>query len=388
MKLCRVIHPSTLTRHQTMTLLFQPFRLRETELPNRLVLSPMCQYAAVDGCATDWHVMHLGRYACANIGLVLTEATAVEPRGRISPQCLGLYSDACEEALARVIRFCKDYGGARFGIQLAHAGRKSSVPASFLSRRALSAHEGGWTPLSPSPYEDGIHAPPHVMTEADIDAVIAHWTKATQRAARLGCDLVELHFAHGYLINEFLSPLINRRDDRWGGSRENRMRLALRLFAECRAAFPQDRPMGVRISAVDWVDGGWDLEDSCALGRRLAALGCDYVCTSSGGVSTAQRITAGPGYQVPFARALRQASGLATIAVGQITEPQQAEEILENGDADLIALGRGLLRDPNWAWKAAEYFDQPLDYAVRFRSVQPKRTSSLPEQPEGLFMFR
>jgi 2,4-dienoyl-CoA reductase-like NADH-dependent reductase (Old Yellow Enzyme family) len=371
-----------------MSLLFQPLQLRDLDLPNRIVLSPMCQYAAVDGCATDWHVMQLGRYACANLGLVMTEATAVEPRGRISPQCLGLYSDACEAALTRVIRFCKDYGAAKFGIQLAHAGRKSSVPPSFVSRKALTAHEGGWTPLSPSPYEDGVHGTPQVMSDADIEETIHHWVSATRRAARIGCDLIELHFAHGYLVNEFLSPLINTRTDDWGGTRDNRMRLALRIFAECRAAFPQERPIGVRISAVDWVEGGWTLADSCELATRLAALGCDYICASSGGVSMAQQITAGPGYQVPFAEAIRKEAEIKTIAVGQITDPDQAEAILQTGAGDLIALARGLLRDPNWAWNAAQHFGEPLDYVPRFKAVQPKRSREATTQPAGLFMFR
>jgi 2,4-dienoyl-CoA reductase-like NADH-dependent reductase (Old Yellow Enzyme family) len=371
-----------------MTLLFQPVRLRDIEISNRIVLSPMCQYAAVNGCATDWHVMHLGRFACANIGLIITEATAVEPRGRISPHCLGLYSDECETALARVIRFVKEFGTSKFGIQLAHAGRKSSVPASFQSRRAIPMSDGGWVPLSPSPYVDGVHPTPQEMTETDIEDSIAHWVCATRRAARLGCDLIELHFAHGYLVNEFLSPLINKRSDLWGGSREHRMRFALRLFVECREAFPPERPMGVRLSAVDWVEGGWDLADSCTLATRLAALGCDYVCASSGGNSMQQRITAGPGYQVPFASQIRAKAGIPTIAVGLITDPDQAERILQAGDADLVALARGLLKDPNWAWKAADHFGQQLDYAPRFKSVQPKRGSTVVEQAAGLFMFR
>ena len=371
-----------------MSLLFSPLHLREVELPNRIVLSPMCQYAAIDGCATDWHVMHLGRYACANVGLVLTEATAIAPRGRISPQCLGLYSDESEEALARVIRFCRDYGQAKFGVQLSHAGRKSSVPPSFLSRQALSVEQGGWVPLSPSHYEDGVHPVPQVMSAADIDDVVAQFVAATRRAARLGVDVIELHFAHGYLVNEFLSPLINQRQDDWGGARTNRMRLALRIFTECRAAFPADRPMGVRVSAVDWVEGGWTIEDSCALAKELSALGCDYICASSGGVSMAQQISPGPGYQIAFASAIRRESGIATIAVGQITDAHQAEAILQNNDADLVALARGFLRDPHWVWHAAEALDQSLDYAPRFKSVQPKKGPASAAQPKGLFMFR
>ncbi len=373
-------------------LLFTPFDMRGLTLDNRIVLSPMCQYAAQDGNASDWHLMHLGQFACANVGLIITEATGVEPRGRISPQCLGLYSDDNQAALARVVRFCKEYGRSKFGVQLAHAGRKSSTPASFLARKPVPPEEGGWIPLSPSYYEDHLHPHPHVMTLADIAQAQEAFVQATLRAAVIGVDLIELHFAHGYLINSFLSPLINKREDRYGGSRENRMRFGLEIFERCRAAFPQERPIGARISAVDWVEGGWTLEDSCVLAAELKALGCDYICCSSGGVTLDQKITPGPGYQTPFSEAVRREGEIATMAVGQIWEPQQAEDVLQAGKADMIALGRKFMSNPHWAWTAATHFQQPLPYPPRYRVAHPRMplpagTEALSEAEKGTRMF-
>ena len=352
--------------------LFTPFTMRGLTIDNRIVLSPMCQYAAENGNASDWHIMHLGQYACANVGLVITEATGVEPRGRISPNCLGLYSDENQEALARVIRFCKTYGRSKFGVQLSHAGRKSSTPASFIARRPIVPEEGGWIPLAPSHYEDHLHPHPRVMDLEDIAEAQRAFVQATRRAADIGVDLIELHFAHGYLISEFLSPLINKRSDRYGGSLENRMRFGLEIFEQCRAAFPAERPIGVRISSVDWVEGGWTLEDSCVLAGELKARGCDYICCSSGGVTLDQKITPGPGYQVPFAETIRRESGIATMAVGQIWEPQQAEDVLQADQADMIAIGRRFMSNPHWAWTAAVHFGQPLAYPPRYRVAQPR----------------
>ncbi len=372
-------------------LLFTPFEMRGLTLENRIVLSPMCQYAATDGNASDWHLMHLGQFACANVGLIITEATGVEPRGRISPHCLGLYSDENQAALERVVRFCKEYGRSKFGVQLAHAGRKSSTPASFLARKPIPPEEGGWIPLSPSYYEDKSHPPPQVMTLDDIAQAQRDFVQAVRRAAAIGVDLIELHFAHGYLINSFLSPLINKREDRYGGCIENRMRFGLEIFEQCRAAFPDERPIGVRISAVDWVEGGWTLEDSCVLARELKARGCDYICCSSGGVTLEQKITPGPGYQTPFSDAVRREGGIATMAVGQIWEPQQAEDVLQAGKADMIALGRKFMSNPHWAWTAATHFQQPLPYPPRYRVAHPRLASGdgdkLSEAEKGTRMF-
>ncbi len=359
------------------SLLFSPYTMRGLTLDNRIVLSPMCQYAAEDGKATDWHVMHLGQYAASNLGLVITEACGVEPKGRISPWCIGLYNDETQDALARVVRFCKEIGSAKFGVQLAHAGRKASVTPSFMIRTIVPPDKGGWVPLAPSDYRDDVHPHPEVMDLESIESVKRSWVDSTRRAAEIGVDLLELHFAHGYLVNEFLSPLINSREDAYGGSRENRMRFGLEIFDLCRAAFPADRPIGVRISAVDWVEGGWDIEDSVALAAELKKRGCDYVCTSSGGVALQQKITAGPGYQVPFADAVRNRGGVASMAVGQIWEPQQAEDVLQAGHADMIAIGRRLMANPKWAWMAAVHFQQFLKYPPRYRVCHPRMGSTL-----------
>ena len=363
-------------------LLFTPFDMRGLTLDNRIVLSPMCQYAAQDGNASDWHLVHLGQFACANVGLIIAEATGVEPRGRISPQCLGLYSDENQAALARVVRFCREYGRSKFGVQLAHAGRKSSTPASFLPRKPIPPEEGGWIPLAPSHYHDHLHPDPEVMSTVDIAAVQQAFVQATRRAAAIGVDVVELHFAHGYLIHEFLSPLINKREDRYGGSLENRMRFGLEIFDQCRDVFPKERPIGVRISATDWVEGGWTLEESCVLAAKLKARGCDYICCSSGGATLDQKITAGPGYQTPFSDAVRRQADIPTMAVGQIWEPQQAEDVLQEGKADMIALGRKFMSNPHWAWSAAAHFRQPLPYPPRYRVAHPRMPQ--PAGVEGL----
>ena len=364
--------------------LFSPITLGGLTLDNRIVLSPMCQYASQDGNASDWHIAHLGTYALANLGLAITEATAVEPKGRISPMCLGLYSDAHQEGLARILKFYRDYGSTKFGIQLAHAGRKSSVLPSFMIRKPVPVTEGGWIPMAPSDYRDDVHTPPQIMTLEDIESAKLAWRDATRRASEIGVDLIELHFAHGYLVNQFLSPLINTRQDRYGGSRENRMRLALEIFDLCRAAFAADRPIGARISVTDWVEGGWDIADSVALAKELRSRGCDYICTTSGGVSLKQKIPTGPLYQLPLAEAVRRGSGITTMAVGQITEPQQAENVLAEGQADMVAIGRRLMFDPHWAWKAASELGVFLKYPARYRNAHPRIGNAMdfPESAE------
>ena len=364
--------------------LFTPIQLRNLTLDNRIVLSPMCQYASQGGFASDWHIAHLGQYALANLGLAITEATAVEPQGRISPWCLGLWSDAHMEALARILKFYRDYGTTKFGIQLAHAGRKSSVLPSFMIRKAVPVEEGGWIPESPSYYEDDVHTHPRVMDLEDIERAKIAWRDAARRAAEIGVDMLELHFAHGYLVNQFLSPLINTRNDQYGGSRDNRMRLALETYDLCRAVFPPERPIGVRISATDWVEGGWGVEDSIALAKELRARGCDYIVTTSGGVSLKQKIPTGPLYQIPLAQAVRSGSGITTMAVGQITESIQAESILADGKADLIAIGRRLMFDPHWAWTAAQELGVFLKYPARYRNANPRigQAMDFPESPE------
>jgi 2,4-dienoyl-CoA reductase-like NADH-dependent reductase (Old Yellow Enzyme family) len=360
-----------------MSKLFSPFTMRGLTLDNRVVLSPMCQYASKDGNASEWHMAHLGTYALSNLGLVITEATGVELEGRISPWCLGLYTDANQEALSRIIKFFREYSNTKFGVQLAHAGRKASVLPSFMIRKAVPVAEGGWIPVCPSYYEDAVHPHPKVMDRSLIERTHAAWRDSARRAAEIGADLLELHFAHGYLVHQFLTPLINTRQDEYGGPRENRMRFGLEIFDICRRAFPADRPIGVRISATDWVPGGWDVEDSVAFARELKKRGCDYIVTTSGGAVLAQKIEAGPMYQVPFADAVRRGAGIATMAVGQITEPAQAQEIVREEKADLVALGRGLLANPRWVWRAGAELGEFLRYPPRYRVCHPRMGAEL-----------
>ncbi len=340
-----------------MSLLFTPFSLPaprgELVLPNRIVVAPMCQYSAVNGLAADWHLMHWGNLLNSGAGLVTIEATAVLPEGRISPGCLGLWDDATEAAMTDTLQRARRLAPATaVCIQLSHAGRKGSSAAPWHGGQLLSKADGGWETFGPS-------ALPHLPTEAPPTAMSLEYmaqvrdafVSAAQRAQRMGIDAIELHAAHGYLLHQFLSPLANQRTDAYGGSFENRIRFVLDVFTAVRAAY--QGVLGLRLSATDWVDGGWDLEQSTALAHRLKAAGCDFIHVSSGGVSPQQKITLGVGYQVPFARQIRAACGMATMAVGLITEPQQAEDVLQAGDADLVALARAFLYQPRWGWQAA-----------------------------------
>ncbi|HEY5292630.1 MAG TPA: NADH:flavin oxidoreductase/NADH oxidase [Burkholderiales bacterium] len=334
--------------------LFQALSLRQLRLPNRIMVSPMCQYSATDGSANDWHLIHYGQLALGGAGLLCLEATAVEAIGRITPGCLGLYSNDNETALARVIAAIRHHSAIALAVQLGHAGRKGSSRAPWDDGMLIPVQAGGWEPIAPSalplfPSEP----PPREMHGADLERVREAFVHAARRAARLGFDAVELHCAHGYLLHEFLSPIANRRGDRYGGSLENRMRFPLEVFAAVREAWPADKPLGVRISTTDWIDGGWDLAQSIEFAKRLKALGCDWIDASSGGVSPVQKIALGPDYQVPFAEAIRKEADIPTIAVGLITEPRQAEDIIAGGKADLVALARGMLFDPHWVWRAA-----------------------------------
>ncbi len=355
------------------THLFSPISLRSLELANRIVVSPMCQYSAHDGTLTDWHLMHLGQFAVAGVGLVFVEATGVEPEGRITPGCPGLWSDANEAAMARVIRFFRDYGNAKIGIQLAHAGRKASANVPWRGGTPLKPDEGAWQTVAPSavPYGPGWHEP-EAMSGQTMQRVRDAFVQATRRAARLDFDAVEIHSAHGYLLHQFLSPLSNRRDDAYGGSIENRMRFPLEVFDAVRAVWPSDRPLGVRFSATDWVEGsGWDLEAAIAYAQALKQRGCDFVDVSSGGNSPAQRIQAGLGYQTGFAAEVRRATGLATMAVGRIVDAVQAETILASGQADMVALARGMLYDPHWAWHAAERLGGKAAFPPQYQRAHP-----------------
>lgn len=354
--------------------LFSPIKLRGLDLPNRVVVAPMCQYAAETGSATDWHIMHLGQFAMGAAGLVIIEATGVSPEARITSGCLGLWSDENERALERVLAFCGRYGVVKMGIQLAHAGRKASTRVPLKGGRPMTAEEGAWQTVGPSalPYEPDWHIPA-ALDAIGLAKIERDFVQATHRAARLGLELVELHMAHGYLMHQFLSPLSNQRNDEHGGSLENRMRFPLRVFAAVREAWPGDRPLGVRVSATDWVEGGWSLEETIELAKRLEALGCDYIDVSSGGLHPDQQIKLGPGYQVPFARSVKQAVRMPVMAVGLITEPAQAEAIVAEGEADLVALARGMMDDPRWAWHAARALGAETAYADQYLRCRPDR---------------
>jgi NADPH2 dehydrogenase len=338
-----------------MSVLFSPLSLRDLALRNRIVISPMCQYSAEDGRATDWHMIHLGHLALSGAGLLITEATAVEADGRITPHDLGLYDDACEAALKPVLAAIRRWSDMPVAMQLAHAGRKASCAAPWRGGAQIAPDAPtGWRTHAPSalPFHDG-DAAPMALDEAGLARVRDAFVQAAIRAERLGIDAIELHAAHGYLLHQFLSPLSNARGDAYGGSLENRMRFPLEVFEAVRAAYPSHKPVGVRVSATDWVEGGWDLEQTLAFALALKARGADFIDVSSGGLSPQQQIAAGPGYQLPFAEAIKAQTGLTTFAVGLITEPQQAEDIVADNKADAVALARAMLYDPRWPWHAA-----------------------------------
>ena len=343
-----------MTRSLSTPTLFAPLTLRGLAIENRIVVSPMCQYSSVDGSASDWHVVNLGQFALSGPGIAFFEATHVSPEGRITPSCLGLYSDENEAGIARVVAFAKRWTKTPIGVQLAHAGRKASTLPPW-DGGGPARDDRAWEPVAPSAlaYQADWHVP-RALGAAGLQKVRDDFVAAAQRAQRGGIDVIELHFAHGYLAHEFLSPLANRRTDEYGGSLENRMRFPLELFDAVRAVWPQDKPLGVRISATDHVPGGWDLEGSIELARHLKERGCDFIDVSSGGLSPLQKIEAKPGYQVPYSRAIRAATDMTTIAVGAITRPDQAEAIVADGDADMVALARGFLRNPRWTWDAAD----------------------------------
>ncbi|HCZ33373.1 MAG TPA: oxidoreductase [Holophagaceae bacterium] len=337
-----------------MSHLFQPLTLRGLTLPNRIAVSPMCQYQAQDGLVNDWHLVHYGGLAQGGAGLVITEAAAVLPEGRISPEDLGLWNNAQAEGLARIVRFIASQGAVP-GVQLAHAGRKASNPAPWKGSGSLSPSQGGWTPVAPSalPFDEGWTVPT-ALDEPGILAVIEAFMDAARRAVAAGFRVIEVHAAHGYLLHQFLSPLSNHRTDAYGGSFENRTRLVREVVGALRQILPEELPLLVRISATDWVEGGWTLDQSVALAKELKALGVDLVDCSSGGLAPRAEIPLGPGYQVPFAARIRAEADLPTGAVGLITDPEQAEAILAQASADLVLLGRELLRDPRWPLRAAK----------------------------------
>ena len=337
-----------------MSALFSPIELRGLSLPNRIMVAPMCQYSADHGEATDWHFTHVNSLALSGAAMFCIEATAVEAIGRITHGCLGLWNDACEAALKPIVASVRRHSKTAVAMQLAHAGRKASSQRPWEGGQLIPLDKGGWRTEGPSavPHKEG-EAPPLALDTLGLARVCEAFVTAAKRAERLGLDALELHCAHGYLMHQFLSPISNRRTDQYGGSLENRMRFPLEVFDAIRATFPSDKPVGIKLSATDWVEGGWDLRQAIAFARELKKRGVDWVDSSSGGVSPHQKIPLGPGYQVPFAQAIRQEAGVRTIAVGLITQAKQSEEIVASGKADMVALARGMLYDPRWGWHAA-----------------------------------
>lgn len=349
-----------------MSRLFSPLKLRGLEFKNRIFVSPMCQYSAVDGMPNEWHLVHLGSRAVGGAALVVAEATGVSAVGRISPGDTGIWSDAHTEAWRPVARFIKAQGAVP-GIQIAHAGRKASTDAPWRGGKPLNASQGGWRPIAPSavPFDEG-HPVPKEMARDDIAEVTTQFAEAARRSLAAGFEVIEIHMAHGYLLHEFLSPLSNRRKDEYGGSLENRMCLPLEVARAVRNVWPASLPVFVRISATDWVDGGWDLPQSVELARRLNEVGVDLIDCSTGGVVPHVRIPVGPGYQVPFASAIRREAGIATGAVGMITEPEQAEQIIAEGEADAVLIARAFLRDPYWPLQAAKALGVQVPFPVQY----------------------
>jgi 2,4-dienoyl-CoA reductase-like NADH-dependent reductase (Old Yellow Enzyme family) len=353
--------------------LFSPIRLADLELANRIVVSPMCQYSADDGVASDWHINHLGTLANSGAALLVVEATGIERRGRITHGCLGLYSDDCEAALARVIAHCRRYGTAKLGIQLAHAGRKASARRPWEGSQPLSPAEDPWETIAPSAIPFGPDWPvPRAMTAADMERVREGFVAAAKRAVRAGIDAIELHGAHGYLLHSFVSPISNKRNDEYGGTLEARMRYPLEVARAVRAAIPKGMPLGARITGNDWVAGGLTPDDAVALAGALKTAGVDFVCISSGGVSADARPTLVANTNVQFAEKVRREAGIATRTVGLIATPRQAEAIVAEGKADMVALARAMLDDPHWGWHAAQLLGAEVVRPPQYQRAAPK----------------
>jgi len=352
-------------------LLFQPIRLRALTIPHRLWVSPMCQYSTPDGLVGAWHHAHIGQFAIGRAGLIIAEASAVAPEGRITPQDVGMWRDDQAEAWAPIIEFSTSQG-VPIGIQLAHGGRKASAKIPWATgAAAVSPGEGGWVPQAPTAVAFGELTPPTEMSVNDIDRVVDNFAAAAARAVRVGFQTLEIHAAHGYLIHSFLSPITNRRTDSYGGSLENRMRLAVEVARAVRGAMPESMPLIVRISASDWMEGGWDIEQSIELVRALRDVGVDMIDTSSAGIDPGQSLILGPGYQMPFAHAIRSAVDIAVGTVGLITDAQQAERALQEGIADVVLVGRQFLREPTFALRAAGELGGTLEWPPQYVKAKP-----------------
>ena len=361
-----------------MSALFSPIKLRGLTLSNRIMVAPMCQYSAVNGEANDWHFTHINSLALSGAAMFCIEATHVEAIGRITPGCLGLYNDATEAALKPILAAVRKYSKAKVAMQLAHAGRKGSSHTPWDGGQQIPIAEGGWQAVAPSavPQKES-ETPPLELDAAGLARIRDAFVAAAKRAERLGIDAIEVHGAHGYLLHQFLSPISNKRTDQYGGSLQNRLRYPLEVFDAVRAAFPDHKPVGVKVSATDWVEGGWDLAQTIEFVRELKQRGVDWIDASSGGVSPLQKIPLGPGYQVQFAEAIKQATGVTTIAIGLITEPRQAEEIVASGKADMVALARGMLYDPRWGWHAAAELGGEVTAPPQYWRSQPSTQKAL-----------
>jgi 2,4-dienoyl-CoA reductase-like NADH-dependent reductase (Old Yellow Enzyme family) len=361
-----------------MSALFTPIKLRELKLQNRIMVAPMCQYSAVNGEANDWHFTHINNLALSGAAMFCIEATHVEATGRITPGCLGLYNDSTEAALKPILASVRKHSKTAVAMQLAHAGRKGSSHVPWDGGQQIPLGQDGWLTDAPSavPQKEG-EAAPHALDAPGLARVREAFVAAARRADRLGIDALEVHSAHGYLLHQFLSPIANKRTDQYGGSLQNRMRYPLEVFDAVRAAFPAHKPVGVKVSATDWVEGGWDLAQTIEYARELKSRGVDWIDASSGGVSPLQKIPLSPGYQVPFAQAIREATGLTTIAIGLITEAKQAEDILASGKADMVALARGMLYDPRWGWHAAAELGGQVEAPPQYWRSQPSTQKAL-----------
>jgi NADPH2 dehydrogenase len=361
-----------------MSVLFSPIQLRGLKLPNRIMVAPMCQYSAVNGEANDWHFTHVNTLALSGAAMFCIEATHVEAIGRITPGCLGLWNDATEAALRPIITSVRKHSKVAVAMQLAHAGRKGSSHVPWDGGQQIPLADGGWQTEAPSavPHKEGELAPLTLDTPG-LARVRDAFVAAAKRAERLGLDAIELHSAHGYLLHQFLSPISNRRTDQYGGSLQNRMRYPLEVFDAIRAAFPESKPVGVKLSATDWVEGGWDLAQTIEYVKELKKRGVDWIDASSGGVSPLQKIPLAPGYQVPFAQGIKEATGVTTIAVGLITEAKHAEDIVTSGKADMVALARGMLYDPRWGWHAAAELGGQVEAPPQYWRSQPSTQKAL-----------
>jgi len=358
--------------------LFSPLEVEGVKLENRIVIAPMCQYSAADGCMTGWHQLHYGQLALSGAALLTIEATAVEPEGRITFRDVGLYSDANEVAMAAVLDNIRQWSSIPIGVQLAHAGRKASCDLPWKGGAQIAPESPqGWRTVAPSPLAmNPAEAAPTALGREEMTRIREAFAEAARRAARLGIDVVQLHGAHGYLLHQFLSPLSNRRDDEYGGSLENRMRFPLEVFDAVRAAFPAERSVTMRVSGTDWIDGGWSIEETCVFAKELEKRGCAAIHVSSGGLLPAD-IPLGPGYQVPLARQVKAAVAMPVVAVGLITDFDQAEAILAAGDADLIALARVMLYNPRWPWHAAAHFGARVRAPNQYLRSQPREFKEL-----------